>query len=689
MRPRSTCCEGNLGASDRHTRRQGLLRSPAAHFILIFLIATIVCFPLLVAGLPDGAADAGTHALYQYHFSRQFWNGELYPRWLAEHNDGYGSPVFWIQYPFPYFITALLRPVLWFAPTTTREAHELGIYCYLVILGAGSSAWIWFRYRYTRTASTIASIIYILLPFVVGQALYTRSAIGELTSFVWMPLMFALCDRIHPIRLPVFIATGVTFALLLLSNILNALIFLPLVVLYAAVSNRRSLLPMIFALGFGICIAAFYLLPFAAYMKYFDGTAFSTNHTSFELARHLAHLSWAQTQRHMAIPGILAGACLTVIALSQILTSSKGLDRLIMTLTLGLGLLMLIPGFGAKLIGLTGLTVTGFDTEPADAYSMKVLFTSLFMAGLGMLAYCRILEKTHRDLGRALLAASCAVFVLMLAWSAPLWKAIPQLSLIQFPWRLCALLTVTTAGLLAGAINDCLLSGANSDRKPSLFLIMSFAFAVIAGGSVVWRVDKPWRAFSARKIDITRQVDMPYVTYVPARNLVAFAKLIGTSPDSYDAAPIPVQQGAHATFVIGEGVVSVERDSPRRLRVSADTQTSARLRLSLLYFPLWKLAAAPESRNVETLEISPENLLEVSLPPGRHRFALVFDGGLPERVGKIVTGVSILLALGGLLLAASRAKRVARLRFIIRDRFRHRLAVPVAADTADTPRPCT
>ena len=635
-----------------------VLRSPAAHFILIILIATIVCIPLLVAGLPSGAADAGTHALYQYHFSRQFWDGELYPRWLAEHNNGYGSPVFLIQYPFPYFITALLRPVLWFAPTTTREAHELGIYCYLVILSAGSSAWIWFRYRCTRTASTVASIGYILLPFIVGQALYTRAAIGELTSFVWMPLMFALCDRIHPIRLHVFIATGVTFALLLLSNILNALMFLPLMVLYAVVSNRRTLLPMIFALGFGSCIAAFYLLPFAAYMKYFDGTAFSTNHPSFELARHLAHLSWAQTQRHMAIPGILVATCLTVVALCHILSSSKGIDRLVMILTLGLGLLMLIPGFGPTLIGLSGLKVTGFDTDPAGAYSMKVLFTSLFIAGLGMLAYCRILEKTNHDLERALLAASCAVFVLMLAWSAPLWKTIPQLSVIQFPWRLCAILTVTTAGLLASAINDCLLSGANSDRQPSLILIISFAFAVIAAGSVVWRDDRPWRAFSAREIDIRRQVDMPYVTYVPARNLVAFARLIGTSPDSYDVAPIPVQQGAHATFVIGEGVVFVERDGPRRLLVSAETQKSARLQLSQLYFPLWKLVASPELQNGETLAISPENLVEVSLPPGRHRFALVFDGGLPERVGKIVTEISILLALGALLLAASRSRKL-------------------------------
>lgn len=164
----------------------------------------------------------------------------------------------------------------------------------------------------------------------------------------------------------------------------------------------------------------------------------------------------------------------------------------------------------SALIGFCGLKVSGFDTT--DGYSMKLLFTSLSMPGLGVLAYWRIVERTTHDLERAFLVTSCAAFVLMLPWSAPLWKPIPELSFIQFPWRLCAILTVATAGLLASAIAECLRSGVSPDRKPSLILIVSFAFAVIAAGSVVWRDDRPWRAFSAAAIDLRQQVDMPYVT---------------------------------------------------------------------------------------------------------------------------------------------------------------------------------
>jgi hypothetical protein len=86
-----------------------------AHITAIIVVSAILCLPLLSVGVFTGAYDAPTHALYQYYFSRQFWNGDFYPRWLAEANKGYGSPVFLIQYPFPYFITALLRPILSFA----------------------------------------------------------------------------------------------------------------------------------------------------------------------------------------------------------------------------------------------------------------------------------------------------------------------------------------------------------------------------------------------------------------------------------------------------------------------------------------------------------------------------------------------------------------------------------------------
>jgi hypothetical protein len=57
------------------------------------------------------------------------------------------------------------------------------------------------------------------------------------------------------------------------------------------------------------------------------------------------------------------------------------------------------------------------------------------------------------------------------------------------------------------------------------------------------------------------------------------------------------------------------------------------------------------------LDASTDDLIEVSLTPGRHDFDLVFGGGLPERLGSIVTLMSVLLVLGSFALTALLANR--------------------------------
>jgi hypothetical protein len=71
------------------------------------------------------------HIVYQRCFCWEFWHGDFYPRWLAEANKGYGSPIFMVQYPLPYVVMTLLHPILHFAPTSTQESRELGVYCFL------------------------------------------------------------------------------------------------------------------------------------------------------------------------------------------------------------------------------------------------------------------------------------------------------------------------------------------------------------------------------------------------------------------------------------------------------------------------------------------------------------------------------------------------------------------------------
>jgi len=592
--------------------------------------------------------------MYQYHFSRQFWSGDLYPRWLADANKGYGSPIFLIQYPLPYFITALLRPVTSFLPAATRGSRELGVYCFLVLAAAGLAARVWFRNRCTPLASTVAAVAYVSLPYILGQALYLRMALGELSAFVWMPLALALCDHVHPSRFAVLSAIGIVFALLLLTNVLYAVLFAPVMVSYAIASRRgpdrsfvKPVAPVLVAVAIGIGVAAAYVFPLVAYQRLFDVNAMPTNLPYFELGRSFLFVSLSHiSHTRIAIPGMVSAICLTLIVARYVWHADVSfVSRLVMLLTLGLGIVMVMPGLGPRLIESSGLKISGFDTS--GEYSMRMLFIALFTLALGLLAYSRFSEEYIDRRERLLLVVACSAFVLMLPWSAAIWKAIPELAIIQFPWRLCSILTVAVAGLFAVAMDNCLRHRPRGDRRPSLIVLGSVVLAVIGGGSLICRIDLRLRTLGTPRVDVTRNVDNMYRTYVSPSHLAGFAKILGTSPDSYDVAPTPVEDPVRAEFTDGRGVVNLVGIGPRKLRVSAQCYEDARVRVTQLYSPLWRVVQRIPSPDPPVLDSSRDGLIQVSLGVGQHDFELVFDGGWPERWGLIVTLASILVAVGG------------------------------------------
>ncbi len=61
--------------------------------LILILVGCILAFPIIFYGIPFQSDEGVPHARLYIHFSEQFWNGELYPRWLVGMNNGLGSPV--------------------------------------------------------------------------------------------------------------------------------------------------------------------------------------------------------------------------------------------------------------------------------------------------------------------------------------------------------------------------------------------------------------------------------------------------------------------------------------------------------------------------------------------------------------------------------------------------------------------
>ncbi len=620
--------------------------------------AAVLCLPCIIVGVPNNG-DAITHTMYQYYFSSQLWTGELYPRWLAEANKGYGSPMFFFQYPFPYYVTALLRPMLAFTPTATREGRELGIFCFLMLAGSGLSAWVWFRNRCGVAASVIGALVYMSLPYLIGQVLYARAAMGELATFVWMPLILALCDRLQSARFQVFGAIAVAFALLVLSNAMYTAMFLPVIIVYAAAATRgdmAALFKLALALVCGIGIAGVYVIPFVAFKHFLDLDALSRYHLDNELGRSFLYFTRSDVQsQFLALLSLVWAGLLTLFVGFYIWRLQRGLLRLALLVVIGLGLALFIPGLGPALVRASGMALTGFDRN--GAYAVKMLITALLTLAIGLLAYCRITRGNVDPRDHTIVVVACVVFVLMLPWSAWLWRAFPATSVIQFPWRLCSILTVVTASLFAIALDDWFKDRANVRKSPSLAAMAVLTIATLIGGNVVWRVDTALRFPSTTQVDAERWVEYPFVAIVYPPAVRNFATMLGTSPDNYDVARTPVENGIEARCVEAGGSVSVTRLNPRRLAVSARCEKNALIRVGQIYFPLWTIVRATRSEPSLTLHSSPDGLIEVLSPFGKDEFELVFDGGFAEKAGIVVSAISIAIVLTGFAVAGFRRHR--------------------------------
>jgi hypothetical protein len=631
--------------------------SSVAQYLLIVLFAVAYCLPCLVHGIPL-SGDSLQHTTYQHQFSGQFWKGEAYPRWMTSANKGYGSPMFLIQYPFPYWVTALLRPVLHFPDTPYRESRELGVFCFLILIAAGVSARLWLLKRNSRFAATAAAILYISLPFILPFELYTDFGLGQFTVFAWMSLALLACNSLRP-NFKSIVLLGLTWALLALSNVLAALIFAPLMIAYAIARTRssdfpiwRCVLDVVLSIGVGSCVAGVYLLPFAAYSKLFNVGAL-LNLPGYQLSDYFSYVRGASLGQPLIVASLAGALMVAAVAVWAVWRGAGNvIVRVVTSLALGLGALMLIPGLGLRLIYTTGLPAPVFKTE--EYFPERLLAMTLLMLALGVLAYSHIPRdgsKTESWTNALLLITGCIAFLGMMPWSAFLWSALPFISTaVQFPFRLGVVLTIAVAGLLAPAIDAGLRSWPSGEGKRSTILLGCVAVAVIAGGFLTWRADWKWfqvlstppLAHAAESQD----VDDTYPTYVSPDHLAQFANLVNP-PEN--AAPLHVVPPGTAWVMHGDGIIQVVRQGPRQVLISYDVARETQAQIGLLYSPLWKIESTDGAPTSDPVGSSPEGLVELNLGAGQHALELVFDVGWPEKYGKILTYASLVVLVVGLL----------------------------------------
>lgn len=222
----------------------------------------LLSYPCWRYGLSSNG-DSVFHSMWYTNFARQFFAGDLYPRWLMDMNGGLGSPVFFFYAPLPYYATLLFSPLL---PGDPYGLSQLGASTALALTASGLAAYLWLRSLAGARAAALGAIFYMLAPYHLRIDLYTRAAFAESWAFVWMPLTLYFVTRARDNRRAALGGIAVSYGALVMTHLPSVLIFSAVPPAYAfwcagENSKRRAAVATLGGMLLGVGLSAVYLLP--------------------------------------------------------------------------------------------------------------------------------------------------------------------------------------------------------------------------------------------------------------------------------------------------------------------------------------------------------------------------------------------------------------------------------------------
>ncbi len=231
------------------------------------LLATIaLCFavawPLIIRNGIPRAPEAEPQMFRILAMSKSLQSGTLYPRWAAEFNYGYGSPIFNHIAPLPYYLGGAYV-------TLTRDGPHVSLKVMMIvaIFLAGISLMSFVRRRWGDFAGLFAASLLLFSPYVVLTGSYLQIdlgsmwALGLFTTLLWM-LDRALVDG----RGRNLILVALTGGALLVSDAALSPLYFALAtgwVIWIIVLHHREVHWKLAILGLlcGIGISMFYYMP--------------------------------------------------------------------------------------------------------------------------------------------------------------------------------------------------------------------------------------------------------------------------------------------------------------------------------------------------------------------------------------------------------------------------------------------
>lgn len=588
---------------------------PLYPLAVLSFAAFLATLPMLLRG-PSCGHDFAFHITSWLEAASQFAHGG-WPRWAYTPAFNAGEPRFLFYPPLSWSLGALLGSIL---PWSLVPAAFTGVALTL----SGLTAFRLAR-QYTEVpAATLVATLYLTNPYMLFTA-YERSAFAELLAAAFLPLLLqaALAPRVRilPIALPITLLWLTNAPAAVMSSYALALITLirlllsntrvsyhhggqnPQVIVGGSSSLLHPSRPPHLALTttagtlLGLSLGAFYIVPAA-------------------LERHFVLIEMAKVEGMRISDNFLFHH---------------------------------MPG---NTPGFTPSDALFHDTVVRTASFITLILLGFILLGFILAALLRSNSRSNRPVLIPLSVLTVTIAFLLIPLSTPIWAHLPELSFLQFPWRLSALLAAILALIVALALQ-------NLPRLQPLTTIMaSFALAVSL-------ITPAWL--------LLHQTCEPENT-VPAR-VALFHSNLGTEPtDEYTPAtadndslhphdppfwliPIPPDAVPDSDSVlINTPAPPSALPGPTPNHLTLALPTPAYLILNRRRYPAWQIRLNRTLISPLTPERE-DGLITLLLPAGASTIDLTLISPPDQRAGLALSSLAALTALALLLKRPSKQRR--------------------------------
>jgi 6-pyruvoyl-tetrahydropterin synthase related domain len=281
--------------------------------------------------------------------------------------------------------------------------------------------------------------------------------------------------------------------------------------------------------------------------------------------------------------------------------------------------------------------------------STLALGVILLVGILGIFAARR--RREFPQLWWILVALSAVSALTMFSPSEFVWRILPELRFVQFPWRFLGVLAVPFAFFAASALGRPLLRP--HAKQWVLWLVL---ISVLAGTATALGIDTWWDSDDPSTIASWVHDGKGYEgtdEYAPLG--CDRYDLPGINPDSEDSPENPIPMFAelkpNSGAILKETSVSVQitKSTAEERLFSEQNRTPVKLAVRMIDYPAWAASIDGEALRIDAAKATHEMIL--TLPGGAHRIELCFRRTRDRLLGDII---SLMSAIGLCLWAGAR-----------------------------------